>query len=67
MKSRDLEILGLATVIYVTLGKSFHFDDSVCYNDKVRPHRSFSVLFSLTSVWGRAEQLLKQTTLKFGT
>lgn len=42
MKSRDLEILGLASVIYVTLGKSLHFDHPVYYNDKVRPYKQFS-------------------------
>lgn len=67
MKSRDLEILGLASVIYVTLGKSLHFDHPVYYNDKVRPYKQFSKNNSFSPpVWGRAGQLLKYTTPKLG-
>lgn len=51
--------------IYVTLGKCLSFDYPLCYSDKVRQYQQASVLFS-PSVWGRAGQLLKQTTPKFG-
>lgn len=59
MESRDLETLDLAAVLYVTLGKPLHFDHPVCYDDKVRPYKLFSIPFHLIFV-GKSQATTKR-------
>lgn len=59
MESRDLGTLDLASVLYVTLGKPLHCDHPVCYIDKVRPYRQFSVPFLLIFV-GKSQATTKK-------